>query len=70
MINPLQGQPRPEPAGRGLGSLPGDEDLSMNYVPGDFAPGTPYAPGSMRMAGDKIKGLQQLDPTIFQKLFA
>lgn len=70
MINPLDEQISPEPTGRGLGALPGDEDLSLDYVRGDYDPGTPYTPGSMRMAGDKIKGLQQLDPTIFQKLFA
>jgi len=70
MINPLENQPERPVLGKGLGYIRGDEDLTMRPLPGDFMPGLPYAPGSRRMAGQRIKGIEQVDPTIFAKLFA
>ena len=69
MIDPLQ-QQEVAIRGAGLGFLPGDESLGIPMMPGDLPPRLLYSPGSRRFAGDKIKGLEQLDPTIFAKLFA
>lgn len=70
MINPLQQQQELPVRGAGLGFLRGDENLGIPLMPGDLPPGVPYLPGSRRFAGDRIKGIEQLDPTIFAKLFA
>lgn len=70
MINPLEGQQERPVLGKGLGYIRGDEEVSLRPMPGDFMPGLPYTPGSSRMAGQKIKGIEQVDPTIFAKLFA
>jgi len=59
-----------EPAGRGLGALRGSSEPGLRGLPGDAPPGERPLPGSRRFAGDRIKGLGQLDPTIFAKLFA
>ena len=60
----------PEARGRGLGALAGDFEPGLRPLPGDREPGIRPAPGDYRMAGSRIKGLQQIDPTIFKKLFA
>lgn len=70
MINPLEGQEERPILGKGLGYLRGDEDLAIRPMPGDFEPGLLYVPGNRRMAGQKIKGIEQIDPAIFAKLFA
>jgi hypothetical protein len=59
-----------EPRGRGLGALPGDFEPGLRPLLGDGEPGIRPAPGDYRMAGSRIKGLQQIDPTVFEKLFA
>ena len=69
MINPLQGQDVPI-RGRGLGRHTGDYEPGLRPLSGDVPPGTRPLAGDYRMAGDKIKGIQQLDPLIFKKLFA
>lgn len=60
----------PAPRGRGLRSLTGDYEPDLRPIPGDEEPGIRANPGDYRMAGSRIKGLQQADPTIFKKLFA
>lgn len=73
MINPLTEEEdlnfSSEGRGRGIRRLPGDEDLRLRSLPGDIEPFVGAAPGEFRFAGSKIKGLSQLDPTIFAKLF-
>jgi len=69
MIDPLQGREVPI-RGRGLGTRTGDYEPGLRPLPGDSAPGTRPLAGDYRMAGDKIKGIKQLDPLIFKKLFA
>lgn len=69
MINPL-GEREVPVRGRGLGAKPGDYEPGLRPLPGDGAPGTRPLPGDYRMAGSRIKGLSQLDPLIFKKLFA
>lgn len=69
MIDPLQGR-EVRPQGRGLGARTGDYEPGLRRLPGDDSPGTRPLPGDYRMAGSKIKGMQQLDPLIFKKLFA
>lgn len=69
MIDPLQGRDM-APRGRGLGARTGDYEPGLRPLPGDGTPGTRPLPGDYRMAGSKIKGLQQIDPLIFEKLFA
>lgn len=73
MINPLTEEENSnfssEGRGRGIRRLRGDEDLSLPSLPGDIEPLISSAPGDFRFAGSKIKGLAQLDPTIFSKLF-
>lgn len=71
MINPFQEiDIELKPTGRGIRSLPGDREPGLPDLPGDFEPGIRPAPGDYRrMAGSRLKGLSQLDPTIFAKLF-
>lgn len=74
MINPFLEEDDFElpqgPRGRGLKRLRGDErDLDLRSLPGDIQPLLGASPGEFRFAGSKIKGLAQLDPTIFAKLF-
>ena len=73
MINPLTEEQdfnfSSEGRGRGIRRLRGDEDLRLRSLPGDIEPFIGAAPGEFRFAGSKIKGLSQLDPTIFAKLF-
>ncbi len=69
MIDPLQGR-EVAARGRGLGARTGDYEPGLRALPGDGAPGTRPLPGDYRMAGSKIKGMQQYDPLIFKKLFA
>ena len=69
MINPLEDYSL-EVGGRGLGRIRGDETLGLRALPGDYEPGNRPLPGDYRMAGSKIKGLEQYDPMIFKKLFA
>lgn len=69
MIDPLQGR-EVVARGRGLGARTGDYEPGLRALPGDGAPGTRPLPGDYRMAGSKIKGMQQYDPLIFKKLFA
>jgi hypothetical protein len=74
MINPFINERGVEelptgPGGKGLGRLRGDEDLRLRSLPGDVEPFISSEPGNFRFAGDKIKGLSQLDPTLFAKLF-
>lgn len=73
MIDPFFGEDdssfSSEGRGRGIRRLRGDEDLRLRPVPGDIEPLLGSAPGEFRFAKDKIKGLAQLDPTIFAKLF-
>lgn len=71
MINPFGDQEFVNPPrGRGLRGLKGDFEPGLAPLPGDEEPGISSGPGDFRFAGDKIKGLNQLDPTIFAKLFA
>ena len=71
MINPFGEQEFVNPpGGRGIRRLAGDLEPGLRRLPGDDEPDIPSAPGDFRFAGDKIKGLSQLDPTIFAKLFA
>jgi hypothetical protein len=58
-----------KPLGRGLSSIRGDSPLAAPGVKGDGDPGLPYTPGNQRMAGSRIKGIQQVDPTFFQTIF-
>lgn len=60
----------PAPRGRGLRFLAGDYEPGVRPMPGDVEPGMRPIPGDYRMAGSRIKGIQQADPTIFKKLFA
>ena len=70
MINPLEFADIPDvPRGRGLGYQQGDYAPAMRPLPGGLEPGTGLMPGDVRLAGSKIKGLAQYDPTIFAKLF-
>ena len=69
MIDPLQGR-EVVARGRGLGARTGDYEPGLRALSGDGAPGTRPLPGDYRMAGSKIKGMQQYDPLIFKKLFA
>lgn len=74
MINPFFEETEenltPVGRGRGIRRLRGDErDLDLRSLPGDIQPLLGEAPGEFRFAGSKIKGLSQLDPTIFAKLF-
>lgn len=69
MIDPLEGRDVAA-RGRGLGALAGDFEPGLRPLPGDGVPGNRPLPGDYRMAGSKIKGMQQVDPTIFDKLFA
>lgn len=69
MIDPLEGTEVPV-RGRGLRSRSGDFEPGLRPLSGDSLPGVRPLPGDYRMAGSKIKGMQQLDPTIFDKLFA
>jgi len=69
MIDPLQGR-EVVARGRGLGARTGDYEPGLRALPGDGAPGTRPLPGDYRMAGSRIKGMQQYDPLIFKKLFA
>ena len=71
MINPFGNEEFANPPrGRGLGGLKGDFKPGLRALPGDEEPRISSSPGDFRFAGDKIKGLNQLDPTIFAKLFA
>jgi len=71
MINPFGDEEFANPPrGRGLRGLKGDFEPGLRPLPGDEEPGISSGPGDFRFAGDKIKGLNQLDPTIFAKLFA
>lgn len=71
MINPFEQEEFANPPrGRGLRRLAGDFEPGLRELPGDREPGISRSPGDVRFAGDKIKGLNQLDPTIFAKLFA
>ena len=58
-----------KPLGRGLSSLKGDTPPPLPATLGDSDPGLPYLPGNMRMAGSKIKGIMQIDPTFIKKHF-
>lgn len=69
MIDPL-GNRDIAPRGRGLKAKPGDYEPGIRPLPGDGTVGTAPLPGDYRMAGSRIKGIQQLDPLIFKKLFA
>lgn len=71
MINPLANNNVRLPSmGRGLRYLQGDTEPGLRRLPGDGEPGVTVAPGDYRrMAGSRLKGLAQLDPTIFAKLF-
>ena len=69
MIDPLQGR-EVVARGRGLGARTGDYEPGLRALPGDGAPGTRPLPGDYRIAGSKIKGMEQYDPLIFKKLFA
>lgn len=68
MINPLENQ-EISPLERGIAFLPGDFVPGIRGMPGDYPVGQRPLPGDYRFAGSKIKGLQQIDPTIFEKLF-
>ena len=68
MIDLLQGR-EITAQGRGLGARRGDYEPGLRPLPGDGTPGTRALPGDYRMAGSRIKGIQQLDPLIFKKLF-
>lgn len=69
MINPLEGKEFIT-LGRGLGRLRGDTEPGIRPMPGDFEVGERPLPGDYRMAGSRIRGLEQYDPMIFKKLFA
>ena len=69
MINP-DDRFLPDPRGRGLGAMPGDFEPGLRSLPGDVEPGVRPLPGDIRFAGSRIKGLEQVDPTIYAKLFA
>jgi hypothetical protein len=74
MINPFINERGVEelpqgPRGKGLRRLRGDEDLRLRSLPGDIEPFIGASPSEFRPAGSKIKGLAQLDPTLYAKLF-
>lgn len=73
MINPFK-DPDDEDkivtGGRGIRRLAGDTVPGIKGAPGDSPLGEKPLPGDYRMAGSKIKGMAQYDPTIYKKLFA
>lgn len=76
MLNPIRDQ-NVRPRGRGLRRIRGDEQPGIRPVRGDEPVGTGPMPGDTRpsrrhgrMAGSRIRGLAQNDPTIYARLFA
>jgi hypothetical protein len=76
MLNPIRDQ-NIRPRGRGLGRLRGDDVPGVRSMPGDAPVGSGPLPGDARpsrrrgrMAGSRIRGLAQNDPTIYARLFA
>jgi len=76
MLNPIRDQ-NIRPRGRGLGRLRGDSVPGVRPMAGDAPVGSGPLPGDARpsgrrgrMAGSRIRGLAQNDPTIYARLFA